>query len=331
MAPSSKADKKAAVDAAAWMFNVVTSVGIIIVNKALMATYGFSFATTLTGMHFATTTLMTAVLRWLGYIQASHLPLSELIKFVIFANFSIVGMNVSLMWNSVGFYQIAKLSMIPVSCLLEVVFDKIRYSRDTKLSIAIVLLGVGVCTVTDVSVNTKGFVAAFIAVWSTALQQYYVHFLQRKYSLSSFNLLGHTAPAQAASLLLLGPFLDYWLTNKRIDSFEFNLPSSVFLFLSCTIAVGTNLSQFICIGRFTAVSFQVLGHMKTILVLILGFIFFGREGLNLHVVVGMIIAVIGMVWYGNASSKPGGKERHSVPRGSQQKHGSESSEADEKV
>ena len=43
MAPVSKADKKVAVDAAAWMFNVVTSVGIIIVNKALMATYGYSF------------------------------------------------------------------------------------------------------------------------------------------------------------------------------------------------------------------------------------------------------------------------------------------------
>lgn len=43
MALSSKADQKAAVDVAAWMFNVVTSVGIIIVNKALMATYGFSF------------------------------------------------------------------------------------------------------------------------------------------------------------------------------------------------------------------------------------------------------------------------------------------------
>lgn len=43
MATTNKADKKAAVDAAAWMFNVVTSVGIIIVNKALMATYGFSF------------------------------------------------------------------------------------------------------------------------------------------------------------------------------------------------------------------------------------------------------------------------------------------------
>ncbi|EOY16821.1 Nucleotide-sugar transporter family protein isoform 3 [Theobroma cacao] len=266
MAPASKADRKAVVDAAAWMFNVVTSVGIIIVNKALMATYGFSFA---------------------------------------------------------------------VSCFLEVVMDKIRYSRDTKLSIAVVLLGVGVCTVTDVSVNTKGFVAAFIAVWSTSLQQYYVHHLQRRYNLSSFNLLGHTAPAQAGTLLLVGPFLDYWLTNKRVDAYSYNLASVTFLVLSCTIAVGTNLSQFICIGRFTAVSFQVLGHMKTILVLIMGFFIFGKEGLNLHVVLGMIIAVVGMIWYGNASSKPGGKERRSLslPTSRQQKHGSlsDSNEHDGKV
>ncbi|KAJ8458659.1 hypothetical protein OPV22_031585 [Ensete ventricosum] len=274
---------KAALDVAAWMFNIVTSVGIIMINKALMATHHFTFATTLTGLHFATTTLLTIIFRWLGYIQPSHLPLSNLIKFVLFANLSIVGMNISLMWNSVGFYQIAKLSMIPVSCLLEVVFDKIHYSRATKLSIVVVLVGVAICTVTDVSVNARGLIAATIAVWSTALQQYYVHFLQKKYSLGSFNLLGHTAPVQAASLLILGPFVDYWLTSKRVDKFDYSVTAVFFIVLSCTIAVGTNLSQFICIGRFTAVSFQVLGHMKTVLVLTLGFFLFGREGLNLHV------------------------------------------------
>ncbi|CAA7398786.1 unnamed protein product [Spirodela intermedia] len=335
MAPVGKADRKAALDIASWMFNVVTSVAIIMANKALMATYGFSFATTLTGLHFVTTTLMTVVLRWLGYVQNTYLPIAELLKFVLFANLSIVGMNVSLMWNSVGFYQIAKLCMIPVSCLLEVILDKIRYSRDTKLSILIVLTGVAVCTVTDVSVNAKGLIAAIIAVWSTSLQQYYVHYLQRKYSLGSFNLLGHTAPVQAGSLLLLGPFVDYWLTAKRVDAFDYS-PTTVFLILlSCTIAVGTNLSQFICIGRFTAVSFQVLGHMKTILVLIMGFIFFGKEGLNLHVVLGMLLAVMGMVWYGNASAKPGGKERrsYSFTSDKSQKHGalSDSGEPDDKV
>ncbi|KAI4310717.1 hypothetical protein MLD38_035671 [Melastoma candidum] len=309
MSSMTKGDRKAVLDVGAWMFNVVTSVGIILVNKALMTAYGFRFATTLTGLHFATTTLLTLVFRWLGYIQSSHLPPVEIIKFVLFANFSIVGMNVSLMWNSVGFYQIAKLSMIPVSCFLEVVLDQVRYSRHTKLSIVVVLLGVAVCTVTDVSVNFKGFLAAFIGVWSTALQQYYVNYLQRKYSIGSFNLLGQTAPVQAVSLLMVGPFLDYWLMNERVDAYHFSFASAVFLILSCTIAVGTNLSQFICIGRFSAVSFQVIGHMKTILVLILGFIFFGKEGLSIQVMLGMVVAVIGMVWYGNASSKPGGKER----------------------
>ncbi|XP_004288090.1 PREDICTED: UDP-galactose transporter 2 [Fragaria vesca subsp. vesca] len=329
---ASKGDRKATLDAASWLFNVVTSVGIIIVNKSLMAKHGFSFATTLTGLHFATTTLLTLVLKWLGYIQPSQLPVPELLKFVLFANFSIVGMNVSLMWNSVGFYQIAKLTMIPVSCFLEVVLDKVRYSRDTKLSITLVLLGVAVCTVTDVSVNAKGFIAASVAVWSTALQQYYVHHLQRKYSLSSFNLLGHTAPVQAASLLIVGPFVDFWLTGKTVYAYDYHFISVSLILLSCSIAVGTNLSQFICIGRFTAVSFQVLGHMKTILVLILGFIFFGKEGLNHQVVLGMFIAIMGMIWYGNASSKPGGKERRSTPSKSQKKGAvSESSEVDDKV
>lgn len=73
----------------------------------------------------------------------------------------------------------------------------------------------------------------------------YVHYLQRKYALSSFNLLGHTAPAQAVTLLLFGPFLDYWLTSKRIDAFEYNLSSMVrlvqiyglyiFLFIVATV------------------------------------------------------------------------------------------------
>lgn len=72
--------------------------------------------------------------------------------------------------------------------------------------------------------------------------------------------------------------------------------------------------------------------MKTILVLILGFIFFGKEGLNHQVILGMFIAIMGMVWYGNASSKPGGKERRSAPSKSQKKGTvSESSEVDDKV
>jgi solute carrier family 35 protein E3 len=54
--------------------------------------------------------------------------------------------------------------MIPASCLLEVDFDHVYYSRDTKLSIMVVLIGLAVCTVTDVCVNARGLITAVIAV-----------------------------------------------------------------------------------------------------------------------------------------------------------------------
>ena len=43
------------------------------------------------------------------------------------------------------------------------------------------------------------------------------------------------------------------------------------------------MSQYLCIGKYSAVTFQVLGNMKTVLVLVLGFTFFGREGLSVQV------------------------------------------------
>ena len=55
----------------------------------------------------------------------------------------------------------------------------------------------------------------------------YVNYLQRKYSLNSLKLLGHTAPAQAASLLILGPFVDFWLTRNRIDTFHYTTTVTV--------------------------------------------------------------------------------------------------------
>lgn len=61
--------------------------------------------------------------------------------------------------------------MIPTVSVLEWVINNKNYTREVKISIFVVMIGVGVCTVTDVSVNLKGFTAAAIAVISTSLQQ----------------------------------------------------------------------------------------------------------------------------------------------------------------
>ena len=69
-----------------------------------------------------------------------------------------------------------------------------------------------------------------------------------------------------------------------------------FILLSCSLAVFCNISQYLCIGRFSATSFQVIGHMKTVCVLILGWLLFDSE-LTLKNILGMAIAVLGMVIY----------------------------------
>ncbi|XP_073275121.1 UDP-rhamnose/UDP-galactose transporter 2-like [Primulina huaijiensis] len=285
-------------DVGAWAMNVISSVGIILANKQLMSNngYAFTFATTLTGFHFAVTALVGAISNATGYSTSKHVPLWELLWFSIVANMSITGMNLSLMLNSVGFYQISKLSMIPVVCVMEWILHNKEYTKEVKISVVVVVIGVGVCTVTDVQVNAKGFICACVAVFSTSLQQISIGSLQKKYSIGSFELLSKTAPIQAGSLLVLGPIIDYYLSGKLILDYKFTFGAILFILLSCSLAVFCNISQYLCIGRFSAVSFQVLGHMKTLCVLTLGWLIFDSE-LTFKNILGMLVAVIGMLIY----------------------------------
>ena len=157
-------------------------------------------ATTLTGFHFTVTALVGWISNATGYSVSKHVPLWELVWFSLVANTSITGMNLSLMLNSVGFYQvhlalivaglrrpfwpgllacvaevensqISKLSMIPVVCLMEWVLNSKHYTTKVISAVIVVAAGVGVCTVTDVEVNAKGFICACVAVFCTSLQQ----------------------------------------------------------------------------------------------------------------------------------------------------------------
>ncbi|KAL5557625.1 hypothetical protein UlMin_033836 [Ulmus minor] len=298
MEQTEKKSSPAVSDVGAWAMNVVSSVGIIMANKQLMSNsgYAFTFATTLTGFHFAVTALVGLVSNATGLSASKHVPLWELLWFSIVANTSITGMNLSLMLNSVGFYQISKLSMIPVVCVMEWILHSKHYSREVKIAVVVVVIGVGVCTVTDVNVNLQGFICACVAVLSTSLQQITIGSLQKKYSIGSFELLSKTAPIQALSLLIFGPFIDYYLSGKLITSYKMSSGVIFFILLSCSLAVFCNVSQYLCIGRFSAVSFQVLGHMKTVCVLTLGWLLFDSE-LTFKNIMGMILAVVGMIVY----------------------------------
>src|SRR4051812_40576696 len=105
--------------------------------------------------------------------------------------------------------------------------------------------------------------------------------IQKKYKVSSTQLLYQSCPYQAATLLISGPYLDKLLTSQNVFAFKYTtqvtvsienyslasvfshihysffMPFSLFLFsdlqvfivLSCLISISVNFSTFLVIGK----------------------------------------------------------------------------------
>ncbi|AQK70410.1 Nucleotide/sugar transporter family protein [Zea mays] len=66
--------------------------------------------------------------------------------------------------------------------------------------------------------------------------------------------------------------------------------------LSCLISVSVNFSTFLVIGKTSPVTYKVLGHLKTCLVLTFGYVLL-HDLFSWRNILGILIVVIGMVLY----------------------------------
>lgn len=304
-------EKQQWLNTGALTLNVLSSVLIVFVNKNLLDKsrgHNYTFATTLSGFHFLACALSIWTVQALRLSKGVRIPFADVLYFAIVANLSIASLNLSLQINTVGFYQIAKLLIIPFVCLVEFLWLRRTFTRPVLCSMLAVVLGVAIVTVTDVNVNMLGLVIASISVVTSGMQQVLCGTMQRKHKVSSHQLLANTAPVQGMMLMMVGPFVDLFVSHQWVFDYEYNVPVLTAIGLSCVVAVIVNISQFMCLGRFSAVTFQVLGHTKTVLVLVISCTFL-NETMTSKKLLGMVLAVSGMVAYGFYTS-PG----HSHPK-----------------
>jgi solute carrier family 35 protein E3 len=142
---------------------------------------------------------------------------------------------------------------------------------------------------------------ALIGVLATSAQQILVSRLQSEYSIGSNDLLGRTAPLMAVAMLTIGPFLDQLLTGSFITEYYWSGESVMFLLASCLLAIWVNISQYLCIGTFSALSFQVIGHVKTVFIFFFGWLIFSIP-ITANNVFGGLIAIGGISYYSHISN-----------------------------
>ncbi|KAM0821715.1 hypothetical protein ACQ4PT_072005 [Festuca glaucescens] len=276
--------------------SVVSSVSIVICNKALMSSLGFTFATTLTSWHLLVTFCSLHVALWMKFFEHKAFDSRTVMGFGVLNGISIGLLNLSLGFNSVGFYQMTKLAIIPCTVILETLFFRKKFSRTIQISLSVLLLGVGVATVTDLQLNAVGSILSLLAIITTCIAQIMTNTIQKKFKVSSTQLLYQSCPYQSLTLFLIGPFLDGFLTNQNVFAFNYTSQVVFFIVLSCLISVSVNFSTFLVIGKTSPVTYQVLGHLKTCLVLTFGYVLL-HDPFSWRNILGILIAVVGMVLY----------------------------------
>ncbi|XP_062230861.1 UDP-xylose transporter 3-like isoform X2 [Phragmites australis] len=280
----------------ALSLSVVSSVSIVICNKALMSSLGFNFATTLTSWHLLVTFCSLHVALWMKFFEHKPFDSRTVMGFGVLNGISIGLLNLSLGFNSVGFYQMTKLAIIPCTVILETLFFRKKFSRSIQISLSVLLCGVGVATITDLQLNLVGSILSLLAIITTCIAQIMTNTIQKKFKVSSTQLLYQSCPYQSLTLFLVGPFLDGFLTNQNVFAFDYTSQVVFFIVMSCLISVSVNFSTFLVIGKTSPVTYQVLGHLKTCLVLTFGYVLL-HDPFSWRNILGILIAVVGMVLY----------------------------------
>lgn len=224
--------------------------------------------------------------------KTKHIPLNLVLKGSIATAGSILFGNLSLMYNSVGFFQISKMMIIPAQIGLLYILHGKKTSFMTIGSLFLLCTGVGIVVVTDVEMNLLGLVYASLTVATTSISQVYVSEITKEASCNPFQLLLWTSPFISLFILASSPVLDNW---EGLDPLP--LVSLILVFGSCLMAFHVNFSAYLLLDNSGPITYQVLGQLKTISVVFFGALWFSKAPLPFGYYIGIVIAIGSSIWY----------------------------------
>ncbi|KAL2502127.1 Nucleotide/sugar transporter family protein [Forsythia ovata] len=280
----------------ALMFNFFVSVSIILMNKLVLVNVGFNYPIFLTFIHYIFSWLIMAFLKALSILSLSSpsktTKYSSLLSLGIVMSLSTGLANVSLKYNSVGFYQMAKIAVTPAIVLAEFTLFQKKISVLKVLALTVVSIGVAVATVTDLQFHFFGACIAVAWIIPSAVNKILWSNLQQQENWTALALMWKTTPITLFFLVMLMPSLD----PPGVLSFDWNLYNSVIIGGSAVLGFLLQWSGALALGETSATTHVVLGQFKTCVILLGGFLLFGSNP-GTTSILGAATALVGMSYY----------------------------------
>lgn len=290
--------------------NVSSSVTLVFINKSVFRE-GLSLVSTFTALHLFATALFGPTSRSRTLHVYETAPWTSCLQYALAFNVSVVASNLSLLHNGVGTYQLLKLTVIPIVSLMERFSFSTRMSTSQITALVMLILG-GVLPVVEDKMNLgfsmKGLLAGMCASVACATQTVYLKFLHNKYGESDVNLLRRLAAWSCVTMVVSAPVLDVFLLSISFKQYTGTLyrligsyKSSFLVAVSAFVAVLVNASQLLIVGKFNALTFQVVGQVKNVCIILCARLLLHEE-VGLIKGTGMLIGLGGAILYSKSST-----------------------------
>ncbi|BDA44650.1 Solute carrier family 35 member E3 [Coccomyxa sp. Obi] len=288
------------------LLNVGSGTSIVFANKVVLSVYKFHFVYALTLIHTAVTMVGMWSFAGIGLYQRKPLKARQILPLAAAFVGYIVFWNLSLQLNSVGFYQLSKILIAPAIIIIEAVWFSKLPSRLELAAVALLCIGVTLATVSDseVTANLPGLLMSGLAIWTTSIYQIWAGSKQKEYQVSSMQLMDNYCPYAAGLLCVLVPIFEPLGFNSMLNTSQedtllnYNYTPAIVGAIALTAVLGllVSLSTFLVIGATSSLTYNVMGHLKTVIILAGGFVLFD-EAMPPKKLAGVLCALGGIIWY----------------------------------
>jgi len=231
-------------------------------------------------------------------LEIKKIPFIEVLPLCItFCGF-VVFTNLSLQYNTVGFYQIMKTMTTPTILFIQTTFYNEKFSIPVVLSLIPVCVGSAITGISNVQVNVLGTVYAVAGVLVTSMYQILVGTKQRELSVDSMQLLLYQAPISAFLLIFIIPIFDNVSLSDPASiwyqKYDIGIVSTIIF--SGALAFFVNLTIFMLIGKTSPITYNIVGNLKLCLILLSGIVLFS-DPLTVVNIASILLTLFGVFAY----------------------------------
>lgn len=285
-------------ETAGWIgLSVFSSTALYLVNVKIDQLFDYAHQRSIGTLQLLLTWLFIRWLLSIGAIRLIKFPLLDKWFIALVTVFSFICTDESSNNNSVGMYHVSKLLCIPYMVALEFLNKRVSRSFKELVFLGMVVGGALVLFLVDLEVNLIGSAYAVLSIFLTSHSQLIAMTCQNE-----FNLSGPEFQSTIVLEMFFISLISSFWTECFGDSSVFHNPITpegiLVVVASCIFFVGSNTATYGLMAKTSAITCQVIGYMRTLILIIVSLVLFPSDaGPIIPTVIGMVISFVGVFGY----------------------------------